>query len=39
MFFGCKNFTGNLSGWNVSNVEEMNYMFCDCKNFTGKDLD
>ena len=38
-FFGCSNFTGNLSNWNVRNVKNMNNMFFLCQNFTGKSLE
>ena len=33
MFDGCENFNQNISNWDVSNVIEMEYMFCDCKSF------
>ena len=29
----------NISKWDVSNVTNMRYMFCDCINFTGKGLE
>ena len=29
----------DVSEWNVSNVENMEYMFCLCQNFTGKGLE
>ena len=33
VFYGCNNFTGNgLETWDVSNVEDMQFMFYDCKN-------
>ena len=31
----CTNFNGDLSKWDVSNVEFMNYMFQYCENFNG----
>ena len=32
-FNNIKNINFNVSNWDVSNVENMNYMFFDCKNF------
>ena len=31
--FGGTNFNGDISGWDVSNVTYMSYMFFDCKTF------
>ena len=31
--FGGTNFNGDISGWDVSNVTNMSYMFCSCKSF------
>jgi surface protein len=39
MFRGCSSFNGDLSGWDVSNVEDMSLMFCDCKSFEGIGLE
>ena len=33
MFNNSKGFNQNLSGWNVSDVNDMSYMFYDCKFF------
>jgi len=33
MFYECNNFNQDISGWNVSNVENMDLMFCGCRNF------
>lgn len=33
-FAGCRNLTGDLSGWDVSNVTNMNFMFAN-SNFNG----
>lgn len=38
MFDSCKNFNGELSGWDVSNVTNMAYMFLDCDIFEGNSL-
>ena len=31
--FEDTNFKGNISNWNVSNVEDMRFMFSGCKSF------
>ena len=33
LFYGLKNFNGDISQWNVSNVTNMKYMFYYCKSF------
>lgn len=33
MFHRCVKFNQPLNNWNVSNVEDMEFMFCDCKRF------
>ena len=39
MFDGCKNLTSlDLSGWNTSNVNNMNSMFRYCSHLTSLDL-
>ena len=38
MFYGASSFDGNLSSWNVANVEEMQYSFDNARNFTGRGL-
>ena len=35
MFEGATSFTGDLSNWDVSNIEDMNNMFQDASNFDG----
>ena len=35
IFSNCKNFNGDVSGWDVHNVTDMSYMFCYCQNFKG----
>ena len=35
MFYNAKNFNGDLSKWNVSNVRNMEYMFGYAKKFNG----
>ena len=35
MFYGCKQFNGELSKWDTSNVTDMELMFEDCKSFNG----
>jgi len=32
MFFGCKSFNCDLSGWDVSNLENATAMFAGCEN-------
>jgi len=39
MFYKCENFDSDLSGWDVSNVNDMGEMFKDCTKFTGKGLE
>ena len=39
MFMGCKKLNCNLSKWNVSNIEYMNYMFGYCNIFEGTGLE
>ena len=39
MFFTCISFDCDLGNWDVSNVEDIAFMFFDCKNFTGKGLE
>jgi len=39
MFLHCKNFDCDLSGWDVSNVNDMGEMFKDCTKFMGRGLD
>ena len=39
MFYFCENFDCDLSRWNVSNVENMSYMFNKCYKFEGKGLE
>ena len=39
MFYDCQSLeTLDLSGWNVSNVNDMSYMFKNCKNLKYLDL-
>jgi len=38
MFYYCKKFNCDLSGWDISNVENMSHMFVDCAKFTGEGL-
>ena len=33
MFCNCENFNQDISGWDVSNVTDMTYMFESCKSF------
>ena len=33
MFNRCKKFNCDISDWNVSNVNDMNWMFWNCENF------
>ena len=33
LFRDMKNFNGNISNWDVSNVTDMGYMFYKCKSF------
>ena len=33
MFYGCQNFNGNTSDWDVSNVTKMGMVFFACNNF------
>ena len=37
LFYGLKNFNGDISKWDVSNVTDMHGMFWGCKNFN-KDI-
>lgn len=39
MFAYCEKLNVNLSGWDVKNVTDMDFMFYGCKSFEGKGLD
>ena len=39
MFAGCYKFNGDLSNWDISNLEDMSYMFNQCFAFRGKGLE
>ena len=39
LFNGIKDLNPNVSNWNVSNVENMDSMFCNCPKFDGRGLE